>query len=50
MEERETGERKTDGLHKKLQELFGQLSVTLGHDCGHPTTASFDKLMTRVRI
>lgn len=48
MEEREESERKTDGLYKKLQELFSSLSVTLGGDFGQPTTTSFDKLMTRV--
>ena len=48
MEEREASERKTEGLHHKLQELFGSLGVTLGGDFGQPTTASFDKLMTKV--
>ncbi|CAF3494707.1 unnamed protein product [Rotaria sordida] len=48
MEERETSERKTDTLNKKLQELFSQLSVTLGTDYGQPTTVAFDKVMTRV--
>ncbi|CAF1686323.1 unnamed protein product [Rotaria magnacalcarata] len=48
MEDRETSERKTDNLYKKLQELFSQLSVTLGTDYGQPTTATFDKVMSRV--
>ncbi|CAF2393713.1 unnamed protein product [Rotaria sp. Silwood2] len=48
MEERETSERKTDTLNKKLQELFSQLSVTLGADYGQSNTAAFDKVMTRV--
>jgi hypothetical protein len=48
MEEREASERKTDGLHKKVQELFSQLSVTLGTEYGHPSAAAFDKLISRV--
>jgi hypothetical protein len=50
MEERETSERKMDALHKKLQELFSQLSVTLGSDYGQTSTAAFDKVMNRVRM
>ncbi len=49
MEEREASERKTDGLQKKLQELFASLSVTLGGDYGLANTAAFDKVITRVR-
>ncbi len=48
MEEREASERKTEGLQKKLQELFASLHVTLGGDFGQPTTASFEKLMHKV--
>jgi len=48
MEEREASERKTEGLFKKLQELFASLNVSLGGDFGQPTTASFEKLMSRV--
>ncbi|CAF3690001.1 unnamed protein product [Rotaria socialis] len=48
MEEREASERKTEGLHNKLQELFSQLSVTLGGEFGQPTAASFDNLMARI--
>ncbi|CAF2796990.1 unnamed protein product [Rotaria sp. Silwood2] len=48
MEEREASERKTEGLHKKLQELFSQLNVTLGGDFGQPTATSFDNLMARI--
>jgi hypothetical protein len=51
MEERETSERRTDGLHKKVQELFSQLSVTLGSEYGSTTnSAAFDKVISRVRI
>ena len=50
MEEREASERKTDGLQKKLQELFSSLKITLGGDLGQPTTTSFDKLMTVVSV
>ncbi|CAF3376872.1 unnamed protein product [Rotaria sp. Silwood1] len=48
MEEREASERKTDGLYKKLQELFSQLNVTLGGDFGQPTATSFDNLLTKI--
>jgi len=50
MEEREASERKTQGLHRKLQELFSSLSVTLGGDYEQGNTAAFDKVITRVRI
>lgn len=50
MDERETNERKTDHLQKKMQELFSQLSVTLGTDYGQPSSAAFDKVISRVRI
>ena len=49
-EEREANERKTESLYRKLQELFAQLSVTLGTDYGQPNPAAFDKLITRVRL
>ena len=49
MEERETNERKFDGLHRRLHELFTSLSVTLGGDYGHGDAAAFDKVITRVR-
>ncbi|UJR10679.1 hypothetical protein I4U23_014873 [Adineta vaga] len=48
MEERETSERKTETFHRKLQELFSQMNVTLTGDFGQPTTTSFDGLMTRI--
>ncbi|CAF1176279.1 unnamed protein product [Adineta steineri] len=48
MEEREASERKMDVLHKKLQELFAQLSVTLRHDYGQPSVASFETVMIRI--
>ena len=49
MDEREVSERRTDGLYKKLQELFSNLSVTLGGDLGQPVMTSFDNLSTKVR-
>ncbi|CAF1245039.1 unnamed protein product, partial [Adineta ricciae] len=48
MEEREVNERKMDVLHKKLQELFAQLSVTLGHDYGQPSTLAFETVINRI--
>ena len=48
MEEREASERKTEGLYKKLQELFSRVSSTMGGDLGQPGPASFDLLMTKV--
>ncbi|CAF1676667.1 unnamed protein product, partial [Adineta ricciae] len=48
MEEREVNERKMDALHKKLQELFAQLSVTLGHDYGQPSTLAFETVINRI--
>lgn len=49
MEERETNERKSEGLHRRLNELFTSLSVTLGGDYGQGDAAAFDKLISRVR-
>jgi hypothetical protein len=48
MEERETSERKTEALQKKLQDLFLSLNITLVGDYGQPSTASLEKLMTYV--
>ncbi|CAF4033319.1 unnamed protein product [Adineta steineri] len=48
MEEREASERKMDVLQKKLQELFAQLSVTLEHNYGQPSAASFETVMSRI--
>ena len=50
LEEREASERKSDALLKKLQELFAALSLSIGGDYGQITTASFDKLLTKVTI
>ena len=50
MEEREANERKTEGLNRKVQELFASLSVTLGADYGQTNPAAFDKVISRVRI
>lgn len=49
MEQRETNERKSEGLHRRLNELFTSLSVTLGGDYGQGDAAAFDKLISRVR-
>ncbi|CAF4531596.1 unnamed protein product, partial [Didymodactylos carnosus] len=47
MEERETSERKTEGLNKKLHELFSQLNIIFGADCGVPTPAALENLKTK---
>lgn len=48
MEEREASERKSEYLHKRLQELFSRLSITLEHDLPITGTAAFDLLMNKV--
>ncbi|CAF1598460.1 unnamed protein product, partial [Didymodactylos carnosus] len=50
MEERESSERKTEGLNKKLHELFAQLNVILGPDYGVPTPMALENLKTKVII
>ncbi|UJR35149.1 hypothetical protein I4U23_027918 [Adineta vaga] len=48
MEDRETNERRTDGIYKKLHELFAQLNVTLGTDYGQPSTSAFEIVINRI--
>lgn len=49
MEEREANERKSDGFHRRVHELFTSLSVTLAGDYGQGDAAAFDKVISRVR-
>lgn len=49
LQAREESERKIELFEKKLQELFGQMGVTLTGDFGQPSTSSFDALMAKVR-
>ena len=50
MEQRECHERKSDGVHRRVQELFTSLSVTLGGNYGENDAAGFEKVINRVRF